>query len=95
MISFLRDMARVLNMPCRDHTELLTRQLDGPLTRGEALGLRIHLLICKGCRRFRNQIQRLRSMVLSMRQELDDGPPLPAAVRERVLAHLRKSEKKS
>jgi hypothetical protein len=93
MIRFLGDMARVLNMPCRAHTELLTRQLDGPLSAGETFGLRLHLLICTGCRRFRSQIRRIRSIILSMQRETQDGPPMPQAVRERVLAHLTDSRR--
>jgi hypothetical protein len=85
MIGFTRDVFRVLGMPCREHAALLSKQLDDPLPSGIATGLRIHILYCGGCKRFRAQIRRLRDMAGSIGQELDSGEAMPLGVRERVL----------
>lgn len=88
MIGFARDMVRVLTMPCREHTVLLSRQLDAPLTRGESVGLRIHIVYCAGCRRFRAHLRHLRALGQSLARGMDDQPGLPDAVRDRLTAHV-------
>lgn len=85
MIGFVRDVVRVLGMPCREHTTLFSKQLDEPLPRGIAAGLRLHILYCGGCKRFRAQIRRLRDLAGSIGQELESGESMPEAVRGRVL----------
>ncbi len=89
MIRFTRDAARVLGMPCREHTVLLSRQMDAPLSRGETFGLRVHLVICAGCRRFKAQMIQLRSMSRSLGQAMDQAGDMPPAVRERITAGIR------
>jgi hypothetical protein len=95
MIGYTRDVLRVLRMPCREHTVLLSRQMDGPLTRGEAAGLRIHVMYCTGCARFRAQIRLLRSAAEKMGMEMDRGEGIPAGVRERVMHRAADAAKKS
>ena len=84
MIGFLRDIVRVLTMPCREHTALFSKQLDDPLPRGIATGLRIHVLYCGGCKKFRAQIRLLRDLSAKIGQELESGEALPPVVRDRV-----------
>lgn len=45
---------------CHDATRLLSEQEDRRLTLAERLSLRMHLLICDGCRNFGMQMQSLR-----------------------------------
>lgn len=94
MIAFFRDAARVLGMPCREHTVLLSRQLDHPLTRGEALGLWIHLRYCRGCFRFRRQIRLLRDVARSLGSDDGSGSRLPADVSQRVLKQIAERSQK-
>lgn len=47
-------------MNCKQATELLSQAQDRPLSLGERLGLRLHLLICTGCSNFRRQLEVLR-----------------------------------
>lgn len=94
MIRFLRDTAHVLNLPCRRHTDLISRQLDEPLTPGQAFGLRVHILICSGCRRFQAQLRGLRDLSLSI-GIADDHQTMPEAVRARALARLREESENS
>lgn len=48
---------------CRRATFLISTSLDRPLTRRERLGLRIHLIVCPACRRYRKQVRRLRAFI--------------------------------
>ncbi|MFN7022226.1 MAG: hypothetical protein ACK4WH_12990 [Phycisphaerales bacterium] len=94
MIGFLRDVVRVLGMPCREHTALFSRQLDEPLPRGVAAGLRIHIVYCGGCRRFRAQVRRLRDLARLIGGETESGEGLPEAVRDRVLRRAADESRK-
>ena len=95
MIRFMRDMARVLKMPCREHVVLLSRQLDTPLSRGEAFGLRLHILYCAGCRRFREHLRHLQSLGQTLAQQAQIEPGLPADVRERLHDRVAQAQKKT
>lgn len=95
MIGFARDVLRVLRMPCREHAELFTRQLDEPLPRGVAAGLRIHVLYCEGCRKFRAQILKLRDASRDLARDIHAGEALPKAVRDRIVARAADATKKN
>lgn len=94
MIGFVRDVLRVLGMPCREHTALFSKQLDEPLPAGIAAGLRIHILYCGGCKKFRAQIRRLRELAGSIGRESDAGEAMPQAVRDRVQQRAADQSKK-
>lgn len=47
-------------MNCRQAARLLSEAMDRPLTRGERLALRLHTLLCSGCRNYRRQLAFLR-----------------------------------
>ncbi len=55
---------------CKEVSELLSQRQDRPLRWSERVGLRMHLLLCDGCRHFRNQLEFLRTAVRRYR----DGP---------------------
>lgn len=94
MIRFVQDAVRVLNMPCREHTELLSRQLDGAISPGQAFGLRLHLLICAGCRRFKAQLACLHDMTRRLGSAAmdDSAEALPVDVRKRAIERVRSAE---
>ncbi len=46
---------------CREVSELLSQAQDRRLGRGEKFRLNIHLLICKGCRNFGDQLEFIRA----------------------------------
>lgn len=50
-------------LTCKQASQLLSQSLDKPLTRGERFGLRFHLLICKFCKRFGQQLVGLRNAI--------------------------------
>jgi hypothetical protein len=54
-------------LTCKQASQLLSQSLDKPLTRGERFRLRFHLLLCRFCKRFGQQIVVLRT---SIRQQV-------------------------
>lgn len=88
MIRSVRDFFRVLFSPCREQTRLLSQALDTPLTAGARLGSRVHTAVCGGCARFKRQLQQIREMMCAAREALDDGAPLPADARARILQQI-------
>ena len=50
-------------LTCKQASQLLSQSLDRPLTRGERFRLRFHLLICKFCKRFGQQLIGLRTAI--------------------------------
>ena len=47
-------------MNCRQAVRLLSDQTDRDLAGGKRLSLRLHMLICMGCRNYRRQLSFLR-----------------------------------
>lgn len=43
-------------LKCREVTQLCSRELEEPLTLGQRLALRVHLMVCVGCSNFRRQM---------------------------------------
>jgi hypothetical protein len=48
-------------LSCKEATELMSQEQDRPLSLAERLGLRLHVLICAGCRNYRRQMNVLRA----------------------------------
>jgi hypothetical protein len=48
---------------CKESTRLVSQGLDRELAFGERVALRVHLVICLGCRRAGRQMQFLRRAV--------------------------------
>jgi hypothetical protein len=48
---------------CKESTRLVSQGLDRELALGERVALRVHLVICLGCRRAGRQLQFLRRAV--------------------------------
>lgn len=45
---------------CKEMSYLLSAQLDRPLSLGERVELRLHLMLCVGCRNLAHDMLRLR-----------------------------------
>lgn len=56
-------------MSCRQASRLISDGMDRPLSRSEQVRLSFHLLLCRNCRQFRQQMQRLRSGIRRARDE--------------------------
>jgi hypothetical protein len=50
----------LVRLTCKEAHRLVAEQLDRDLPLGERLRLRLHLLACTSCTRFRHQMQFLR-----------------------------------
>lgn len=83
---------RLLTASCEEITRLASQELDRPLTRGERFALRLHLLYCSACRRFRQQIRGLREAMHRMGQEVSpasgEQATLPASSRAAIQNRL-------
>ena len=84
-----------LSPNCREATRLQSEALDRPLGLGQRIGLRIHLVLCKWCRRYGKQIAFLRSAAHRHEEQDECLPPqsLPPEARERIKRRLREEEK--
>ena len=84
-----------LSPNCREATRLQSEALDRPLGLGQRIGLRIHLVLCKWCRRYGKQIGFLRSAAHRLEKHEQCLPPqsLPPEARERINRRLREEEK--
>ncbi len=47
---------------CNEATRLLSDELERPLSRTQTLALRLHVLMCNGCRNFGKHIRFLRRL---------------------------------
>lgn len=41
---------------CKQNSALLSQSLDRPITLREKMAMRMHLMMCRGCRNFEKQI---------------------------------------
>ncbi len=76
-------------LTCKEVTHLVSESLDRELPFPKRFGVRVHLAMCKFCRRYRRQILFLRraSRACEARAEQGELPPsasLPPEVRERI-----------
>lgn len=53
-------------MDCKTATALMSQGMDRPLDTPERVGLKVHTLMCSGCRNYRLQLQVLRDAARQM-----------------------------
>jgi hypothetical protein len=82
---------RSLSPTCRDASRLQSEALDHPLSAAKRLGLWLHLLICKWCRRYGKQIRFLHHQAHEHPDELTEALPqkLSPEARERMKQRLQ------
>jgi len=80
-----------LSPNCREAARAQSEALDHPLPPARRLGLGLHLLICKWCRRYGKQIRFLRRAAHEHDEQLAESVPenLSAEARERIKQQLR------
>ena len=91
----LATRARTLSPSCREAVRLQSLALDGRLTLGQRFGLRMHLLLCKWCRRYGRQLRFLRESVRTESDAFIQAPPrgLSSDTRERIKRSLSDSSR--
>src|SRR5579871_6651411 len=80
-----------LSLSCRDAARLQSQALDTKLCFSKRLGLRLHLLICKWCRRYGRQIRFLHEAANEKPDSLTEAVPqqLSPEARERIKQQIR------
>jgi len=79
-----------LSPGCKTATRLQSEALDGKLPLRQRFGLRVHLLLCKWCRRYGKQITFLRNAAHGHPDEMAEPAPqkLSGEARERIKQRL-------
>ncbi len=77
---------RALVLSCREVTRLVSASYEERLSWPERLGVRVHLLLCRFCRRFVQQMRFLHAACRRFQQALqeDDSVHLSEAARLRI-----------
>lgn len=80
-----------MKLTCKEATLLASKAMDARLTVRERLAVRVHLMYCRGCTRFREQIQFLRRMARrSSDRSMAGAVHLSSAARDRIRAVLQR-----
>jgi len=75
----LHDIKMVLTLSCDESSRLVSDRLERPLSRAERLALRLHLMVCARCRKFRRNLNLLRGLLRRRSDRcLTDTDMLPA-----------------
>lgn len=81
---------------CNQTTQLVSQSLDRRLTLSERFALQLHLMLCKFCKRFSQQIQIMRVNMKTLLNtiENDDTIKLPSSAKNRItkLAELNRQQ---
>src|SRR5262245_13427173 len=87
----LKNGLRTISPTCRDATRLQSLALDEPLSLPKRIGLRLHVLLCKWCRRYGRQLRFLRQAAHEHPEQLTNATPrsLSPEARERLKQSLR------
>lgn len=93
-MSFLQKMKSgwaALSMDCRQASRAQSEQLDRPLSRPARMGLRFHLVYCKWCRRYGQQLGFLHHAAHEHHEKLAETSPkqLSEDARERMKRRLQ------
>ena len=76
---------------CKKVTQMVSESLDRKLPLHQRMGIRIHLLMCKFCSRYRKQLLILREAMRLQERYVEDTKPSPTLrpeVRERIRRFL-------
>lgn len=75
---------------CYEASQLISQSLDRPLSFSERLQLKVHLLMCDACRRFKQQLNQLKQHLKALMQkvETDESLQLSQAVKSAILQKI-------
>jgi hypothetical protein len=90
----LTEAIRTLMPRCRDVARLQSNAIDRRLPLGKRVGLRLHLLACRWCRRYGKQIRFLHQSAHEHAENLTETAPhtLSSEARDRLKRSLRAEE---
>lgn len=75
---------------CREASALASRAMDEHLPLMDRLGLKMHLAICRNCRRFTEQLGQMRRLFREETGETDATAGLSEEAHRRIAARLQK-----
>ena len=80
----------LFSQSCAEATRLISESQDLKLSLPARVGLRLHLAICRHCRRYKRQIQLMRQF---FREYPDNLPPvqLPEEARQQIVRALTRT----
>jgi hypothetical protein len=80
-------------LSCKQASQLISQSLEQPLAMRERFALKLHLLICRYCRRFRQQLQAIGvALKLTARTiENDDTIKMPSETKQRLIQSIESS----
>lgn len=95
LVRGLKTGLRAFSPNCREVSRLQSDTLEQSLPLARRVGLRIHLLLCRWCRRYGEQIRFLRHAVREHPEQVNAASPhtLSPAARERLKQSLRNGPK--
>jgi hypothetical protein len=93
----LSNVWKLLNLPCEEISKLVSLSLDSELPRAERLAMSMHLLYCKACRRFRQQVLSIKTAMNQLstdtsRTGLEGVASLSPEARARIQRALRDAD---
>lgn len=81
-------------LSCKDVTILLSGSMDASLPIGKRIGVRVHLIICKWCARYKRQLVLIRETVRRLASAVEKPGELPGeSLSEEAKERIRKSIK--
>lgn len=80
-------------LSCKDASQIISQSLDRQLTMRERFALKLHLLICKYCKQFSQQVQAIRVALklATSAIENDDTIKMPSETKKRLLQSIESS----
>jgi Putative zinc-finger len=79
-------------LTCKQASQFISQSLDRPLTLRERLALKLHLFICKYCKRFSQQLVSMRVALETMTKlaENDNSIEMPEESKKRIAENVKK-----
>ncbi len=79
-------------LSCKQASQLISQSLDRSLTLRERITLKLHLIICKYCKRFSQQVQTLRNAMRTMIDSIENNNTIvmPSATKKRIALSIKK-----
>lgn len=83
-------------LTCRDFSWLMSKELDTKLSFSTRIRVRVHMVLCRACYRYRKQLELIHSVVQKFAPEYDtlatpeESAGLPEESKERIKSFLKK-----
>lgn len=78
-------------LDCKHTSQLVSRSLDKKLTFRERLAVKMHLMMCKYCRRFEKQLHAIRKGLKTLAEQVehDETIQMPPEVKSRIAERIK------